>query len=88
MSRRALGRPRAFFLSEAADLKQGDLSMEEYYKKFMEPSTLVIDEKLNEMSLATRFEDGSHIDVNFVPFYVLLDSGVSHSFIASSHVQK
>jgi len=49
--------------TEFNNLRQGDMSMEEYYKKFMELSTFVTYKKLSDRSLATRFEDGLDLDL-------------------------
>lgn len=43
--------------------EQGDLTVEEYYKKFMELATFVVGDQLSEEEKASQFEEGLHIDI-------------------------
>jgi len=44
-------------------LEQGDMTVEEYYKKFKELATFVVGEKLSDEDKASQFEEGLHIDI-------------------------
>jgi len=44
-------------------LEQGDMTVEEYYKKFMELATYVVGDQLSDEDKAFQFEEGLHIDI-------------------------